>query len=316
MPLVSSIITTHNRLSLLPRAIESVLGQTYNDLECIVVDDASDDGTEEYCLNRKDIRYIRIPKSESKGGNHARNIGIEASLGEYIAFLDDDDYWLPQKIEKQVKVAVQKQSGFVYCHRLQETDDGVESHQNYPSPHSTMYVGDVRKAILQSCFCTSSTMLISKQLLTEVELFDESLRYWQEYELSMRIAQKTTFELINEALVVYRDVKSDSHRLTNNYQGWPETVQYILDKHNRLFTELTLREFVAFQKFVSQDASTRNVASGRTDLEKHNLRVLGICQVLLGLSYSWRMTLYYIPLIALYLPILIPLWRKRAVYIK
>ena len=100
---VSAIITTHNRCDLLVRAIESVLSQTYREQECIVVDDASVDDTSEVC-KRYPVIYLQIPKEESRGGNYARNLGIKASKGKYCAFLDDDDYWLPTKIEKQVEL--------------------------------------------------------------------------------------------------------------------------------------------------------------------------------------------------------------------
>ena len=85
--LVSAIITTHNRCELLVRAIESVLSQTYSELECIVVDDASEDETPEVC-KRYPVIYIQIPKEESRGGNYARNLGIKASKGAYCAFLE------------------------------------------------------------------------------------------------------------------------------------------------------------------------------------------------------------------------------------
>ena len=100
-PLVSAIITTHNRKKMVGRAIESVLCQTYKNLECIVVDDASDESAESVCKSYP-VHYIYIPKEESTGGNHARNVGIMKAKGKYVAFLDDDDYWLPTKIEKQV----------------------------------------------------------------------------------------------------------------------------------------------------------------------------------------------------------------------
>lgn len=89
--LVSAIITTHNRLDLLKQAIKSVKQQTYIDIEVIVVDDASTDGTKDYCSALTDIHYIYIPPSESRGGNHARNVGIRNANGYYIAFLDDDE---------------------------------------------------------------------------------------------------------------------------------------------------------------------------------------------------------------------------------
>ena len=114
MKLVSAIITTHNRLELLKRAIESVRTQTYSNMECIVVDDASTDGTYEYCQGQP-VRYLYIPPEESKGGNYARNRGIEMAQGEYVAFLDDDDCWLPEKTTKQVRLLEEKRCGLVYC---------------------------------------------------------------------------------------------------------------------------------------------------------------------------------------------------------
>ena len=105
-PLVSAVIITHNRKDLVQGAIASVLNQTYPNIELFVVDDASADGTKELLQKRareEGFNYIYIPQAESKGGNHARNIGIQKSHGEYIAFLDDDDEWLPEKTEKQVK---------------------------------------------------------------------------------------------------------------------------------------------------------------------------------------------------------------------
>lgn len=101
-PLVSIIITTHNRPVLLKRAIESALAQTYPNKEIIVVDDNSDDETQLVCRNYSEIRYINITSQESKGGNYARNIGIKASQGYYVELLDDDDYWLPEKTLSQV----------------------------------------------------------------------------------------------------------------------------------------------------------------------------------------------------------------------
>jgi glycosyltransferase involved in cell wall biosynthesis len=98
---------------LLQRAIDSVKGQTYQPIELIVVDDWSSDGTKEFC-EQQDFKYIHIPQSESKGGNYARNLGIKNAQGEYIAFLDDDDSWLPEKIEKQVRLLLDKQCGLVF----------------------------------------------------------------------------------------------------------------------------------------------------------------------------------------------------------
>ena len=113
--LVSVVITTKNRKDLLLRAIESVKTQTYSNIEVIVVDDASTDGTKDICERYDGITYIYISSDESKGGNYARNVGIKQSKGVYIAFLDDDDYWDSSKIEKQLSLISDESIGFVYC---------------------------------------------------------------------------------------------------------------------------------------------------------------------------------------------------------
>ena len=104
-PLISAIITTHNRADLLPRALESVLAQTYSPLEIIVVDDASSDNTEEVVRDfqqEHDIRYIK--NDTSRGPAEARNIGIRAATGKFIAGLDDDDEWHKARITEMVQV--------------------------------------------------------------------------------------------------------------------------------------------------------------------------------------------------------------------
>ena len=223
--MVSAIITTHNRKELLKRAIESVLSQTFKDMECIVVDDASTDGTRELCKSYP-IQYIYIPKEESKGGNYARNLGIKASSGNYCAFLDDDDYWFPEKIEKQVALIEEKQCELVYCGRKSE----------YIYPNSTIYkdilpdsrlCGDMHKLILLHICCTTSTILVLRKALIDVNFFDESLKFWQEYELTIRLAQRQPFYFVNEALCVYRVNINDTNRLTNKYFEWRKAVKYI-----------------------------------------------------------------------------------------
>ena len=102
--LISVVIPTYNRKHLLQKAIASVLNQTYSNFELIVVDDCSTDSTEHFMksLSDKRIRYIKHEKT--KHASASRNTGIQLSKGEFIAFLDDDDRWLPTKLEKQLKL--------------------------------------------------------------------------------------------------------------------------------------------------------------------------------------------------------------------
>ena len=124
---VSVIIPTYNREKLVPRAIQSVLDQTWQDLELIVVDDGSTDRTEQVVSGFTDdrIRYVRLDKNS--GVSHARNIGIESAQCEYIAFQDSDDEWLPEKLEKQMQVMLQAPEtvGMVYC-RMEGNDQDDE----------------------------------------------------------------------------------------------------------------------------------------------------------------------------------------------
>ncbi len=260
MQLVSAIITTHNRKELLSRAINSVLNQTYKNIECIVIDDASSDGTNELCQNSK-ITYIYIPSNESRGGNYARNLGIKAASGKYCAFLDDDDYWLPTKIEKQVSLIEQMNCEMVYCGCRQEIINTNIVRYRDVMPISYL-CGDMQKKILQNICTTTTNMLVRKQALLDVGLFDENLRFWQEYELTIRLAQRSPFYFVNEPLSVYRIDKKDKNRLTNKYLEWREAVNYIHKKHAVLYENLSIIEKYNSQSLIWNDASKRCRLSG------------------------------------------------------
>lgn len=260
-PKVSAVITTHNRLGLLKRAINSVKAQTYNNIECIVVSDNSNDGTDEYCSSLEEITYISISADESKGGNYARNLGIKNASGVYVAFLDDDDYWKPTKIEKQVALAEEKRCGVVYCGRTLEYVEGASV--NYQeSVTLSEYTGDVSKIILTRIFATTSEIMIRKDLLCQVGMFDETLKYWQEYELSIRLAQLSEFQCYRENLIVYRIDINDKGRLTNKYTGWRDTVKYIRQKHRHLYANLNYKEKLCHIQFVWQEAIARCNSAG------------------------------------------------------
>ena len=261
MKLVTAIITTHNRLELLKRAIKSVYAQTYKEMELIVVDDASTDGTQAYCESLP-LRYLHIPKAESRGGNHARNLGVKMARGEYVAFLDDDDYWLPKKIEKQVALMESKDCELVYCGRRLELvgmDGEVTYRDKLPNP---LHYGDMRRKILWVICTTTTNILAKRQALLDVGLFDENLCFWQEYELTIRMAQRKPFYFVNEPLSVYRVDTKDKNRLTNKYEEWKEAVRYIHRKHAALYAKLNMIERIRVRLLVMGDAVGRCKSSG------------------------------------------------------
>lgn len=258
--LVTAIITTHNRLDLLKRAIDSVFAQTYNNIELIVVDDASTDGTFKYCMQQS-LRYIFIPQNESRGGNYARNQGILAAKGKYIAFLDDDDCWLPTKIEKQVNLIESKDCELVHCGRKLEILTGDTVKYRDILPNSQEY-GDMHRKILFTICTTTTNILVKRQALFEVGLFDENLRFWQEYELTIRLAQRKPFYIVDEVLSVYRIDALDKHRLTNKYWEWKDAVNYIHEKHADLYDKLNCIEKFRVYLMTIGDAIQRSKAAG------------------------------------------------------
>lgn len=241
--LVSAVITTHNRKELLLKAVQSVLNQTYENIECIVVDDASTDGTKDLLVDliqEKKIKYIYIAPEDSKGGNHARNIGISNSAGEYIAFLDDDDEWMPQKIEKQIEAIKNNADiGFVYCaiNRV-FIKNGVE-YKSQRSNSGGKKEGDLSKEVLIHIITVTSTILVRRLILDKAGVFDESLKFWQEYEFCIRALQETRAKYVDEVLVKYRVFENDSQRLSNKIDGWENTVDSIREKHKKYYDTLT-----------------------------------------------------------------------------
>ena len=192
-------------------------------------------------LKEFNLQYIYIPKEESKGGNHARNTGILTAKGEYVALLDDDDYWLPTKIEKQVRLIEEKKSGIVYCGRIKERhQDGNIS----TSVDIKNMEGDIRKEVLQMVPTTSSSMLINKDLLVKCGMFDEKLAFWQDYELLIRLSKYTCFYRVPEALTIYLVDVKDKDRISNKYFGWKKAVKYIKKKHQDLYRQLNYKETI------------------------------------------------------------------------
>ena len=256
---VSVVITTKNRLSLLKRAVESVYGQTYNNLELIVVDDASEDGTLQWA-EKQNFKYIYIEKEDSHGGNYARNLGIKNTTGEYVAFLDDDDYWESDKLKKQVDLLIEKKCGMVYCGRRVEYIDSHGTNLDTVWLPNINNQGDVHRRILYEIMCSTSTILVKRSLLFEIGLFDENLRFWQEYELDIRLAQITEFYFVNEPLCIYRLDKTDKNRLSNKYHEWEKAVNYIYSKHSKLYSRQSIIERYLKKILYLGDAVNRTVS--------------------------------------------------------
>ncbi len=232
-PLVSAVIITHNRKKLAERAINSVLGQTYSNIECIVIDDKSDDGTQEYLKSKftNKIMYHYIPPDSSKGGNHARNIGISLASGNYIAFLDDDDIWLRHKIERQVQAfSRNRKIGMVYCLRF----FCYKNKYCWTEGRDEDTVGDVSKTVFKKIITSTSTMMFDIDAIRNIGGFDENLSCWQETELMMRFCQNYKIDCVDEQLILYTVDITDPERLSNKFDNFEKSINYIENKYSKL----------------------------------------------------------------------------------
>jgi len=202
--LVSAVIPTHNRADLLARAIRSVQRQTYPQLEIIVVDDASQDNTREIVgsINDRRIRYIF--HDSNRGGSAARNTGIKAATGEYIAFLDDDDEWVENKIERQLQCV--QDFGGVVCRPFITG----KSRLSKLYKKATVNPRDLRKGFI---FGGGTSILLARTDILKDTLFDENLSSSQDWDLLIRLTCKCKIAYLNERLVRFN--VGNHARITN-----------------------------------------------------------------------------------------------------
>ena len=201
---VSIIVPTYNRAHLVTQTIDSILAQTVKDFELIVVDNESTDNTEEVIKSYTDrrIRYFRHQNNGLVAVN--RNYGISEANGEYIAFCDDDDLWMPEKLERQIRLLdLNKELGLVYSDSyIMDENGNLERHSLRSS--SRLLRGNVFDKLFQSNFIPMLTVIIRREVLSKVGGFDPKYVIAQDYDLWLRIAERYPIDFIEEPLAKYR----------------------------------------------------------------------------------------------------------------
>ncbi|MDE0029440.1 MAG: glycosyltransferase family A protein [Deltaproteobacteria bacterium] len=202
--LVSVIIPTHDRWPMLGEAVESVLVQTADNFELIVVDDGSTDDTA--CRLRDYGVRLTVLTQSRRGVAAARNHGASRASGGYLAFLDSDDLWHPHKLERQLSF-MERHPEVEIC----QTDEiwirnGVRVN---PRNKHRKPSGDIFRASLDLCLVSPSAVMMRRDLFERVGGFDESLPVCEDYDLWLRIARDTEIPLIPEALVTKRGGHAD-----------------------------------------------------------------------------------------------------------
>lgn len=231
-PLVTVVITTYNRPSYLTTAVRSVRDQTYDPIELIVVDDHSDTPASRSLADVPFDRFANVEcirHDENRGANAARNTGIEAASGEYIAFLDDDDSWLPTKVERQVDT-FQRHGDIGVTYTGLILRNGQDAEIAVPPT-----VEDMTKALLcRNVVGTLSTVMVRADLAREVT-FDEEFPSWADLEWYISLSTSATFQPIPDPLVVY---EFDSHnRLSEDLPKKQDAYHLFLERFDDLAAE-------------------------------------------------------------------------------
>ncbi|MBW2408337.1 MAG: glycosyltransferase [Deltaproteobacteria bacterium] len=203
-PLVSVVIPTFNRGWIVKEAIESVLTQDFTDFELIMVDDGSTDNTPE--ILREFGSDIRVIRQSNSGVSAARNCGIQASVGRWIAFLDSDDLWRPQKLSLQVDFFTGHADAMICQTEEQWIRNGVRVN---PKVRHHKFSGLIFERSLELCLVSPSAVMIRKDLFNEVGLFDESLPACEDYDLWLRVSCRFPVYLIDTPLIIKRGGHDD-----------------------------------------------------------------------------------------------------------
>lgn len=199
MALVSVLIPTFNREATIKRAVESVLSQTYSDIECIVIDDASTDSTQKILKNINDPRLKVFNLPENKGVSFARNYGEERSSGKWIALLDSDDEWLPNRLEKQLKYAeVYPNLPLIHGEEIWVRNGKRVN----PKKIHQKSGGRIFRNCLHLCLISPSATLMKRELYRELDGFRVDYPVCEDYEMWLRVTEKYEVGFIEEPIII------------------------------------------------------------------------------------------------------------------
>ena len=267
VPKVTVIMPTYNGASTIARAIDSALGQSYDNIEIVVIDDGSTDDTRSILQSYIDGGQIIYLTQDQSGTPAARNRGIDATDGPYIALLDSDDEWLPDKIEKQIGIMLQDPEGpgVVYSDMVRVTKNGVE--RPFPSPEVTPNVLFVPDRIdYQAVHIGSSSIMFRRGDLVRAGAFDEGIAALCDVDLLLRLIMIVPFRRIGEPLVKYYA----SSGLSVNFKAQVQARERLIQKYqtalsaeprrlSHQYWKVSINCFLAGQHRKARDYAIRSV---------------------------------------------------------
>lgn len=226
---ISVIIPAYNREKLIERALRSVLSQTYTDLEAIVVDDGSQDNTSRKVLAmcNQDSRISLIKHNTNLGAQSARNTGIRAAKGKWIAFLDSDDEWLPDSLERRLRMAADNDTQVVHsdCYVVRH---GIKNLRRFMVPS---FKGRAYRDLLRRPGPFLQSLLVTKKALESIGFLDEKIVSYQEWDTAIRLAEKYDFGFVPDPTFIYYcdHEQTISKNVLNGARGYEQ----VYTKHMR-----------------------------------------------------------------------------------
>lgn len=226
-PEISVIIPTFNRGNLIENSIKSVLNQTFNKIEILIIDDGSNDNTKDIIKNIDDkrIKYLKLRKN--KGACNARNVGIKKAKGEYIAFQDSDDLFYPYKLEKQLKNLINKNSSLDFCKIKIFYKDVYYYIIPGNSTEKRIINGSIFEELISHGNFISTQAILAKKDILQKYMFDPILPRLQDYDLILRMAQKIKISFTREVLV---DIHIQNDSISKSREKLRYTIFRLLNK--------------------------------------------------------------------------------------
>jgi len=241
---VSIVIPTRNRPTWLRQALDSVLSQSYPPMEIIVIDDASENSHAYARIEELDSRVRYVRNERPLGPSGARNAGIYLASGELVAFLDDDDEWLPEKLEKQIREFLHDpEVGAVYCRcKWCDLDTGTV----YPHTGTHYAQGWILpEQLVEDHTCGAPTYVVRRDLLLSIGCFDTSLSGREDWDLTIRLAEHCKIAFVDEDLVIagrhtrlgvskhYGNILDAQERILRKYSSLRKSLGVIVDRRAR-----------------------------------------------------------------------------------
>lgn len=296
MNMVSIIMPTYNRGYIIGRAIESVCNQSYNDWELIIVDDASSDDTEKVLASYNDSRICYLKNAENKGANESRNIGASYAKGEVLAFLDSDNYWPANRLQKQLEIWKnhKEEKCFLYG-KVQITDQNSV----WVVPQNRMELDKLKRLELCYNVIDTNSIMISKVLFQKIKGFDKKLPRLQDWELALKLLYKYKYKAyFCDEILSFNEIQENS--IGRNRKKYIEAYGVILERYVCKYSDSdkelisSIVSFCEMYKGVKLDLEKvlKRVVSKHPDVVIKMCSRITDCEQVIQKSYSMESLLY------------------------